>query len=89
MAGRAMNNPSTALPPFWMMKLTEDWGEPENDSKEEDDGNCFQNGGLTRCLTSVRRKKRLLFKLGFSSLNRFCINLFDARDSKWRTVYFE
>ena len=61
-------NPSTALPPFWMMKLTEDWGEPKNDSKGEDDGlkiehflprsifNCFQNGGLTRFLKSVRKK---------------------------------
>ena len=24
-----MNNPSSALPPFWMMKLTEAWGEPK------------------------------------------------------------
>ena len=33
-----MNNPSSALPPFWMMKLTEDWSEPKNNSKGKDDG---------------------------------------------------
>ena len=44
-----MNNPSSALPPFWMIKLTEAWGEPKNDSKGEDDGLKIEQGeGMRR-----------------------------------------
>ena len=55
MVGRAINNPSNALPPFWMIKLTEVWGEPKNDSKGEDDGLKIEQGEGTR------RKKQHLF----------------------------
>ena len=48
LVGRAINNPSNALPPFWMIKLTEAWGEPKNDSKGEDDGLKIEQGEGTR-----------------------------------------
>ena len=49
-----MNNPSSALPPFWMIKLTEAWGELKNDSKGEDDGLKIEQGEGT-----IRKKIRL------------------------------
>jgi len=32
------------MPPSWIMKLTEGWGEAKNDSKEEDDGFKMEDG---------------------------------------------
>ena len=32
------------MPPSWIMKLTEGWGEAKNDSKGEDDGFKMEEG---------------------------------------------
>ena len=38
---RTLNNPSNGLPRSWVMRQTEGWDEPKNDSRVEDDGLYF------------------------------------------------